>query len=101
VREALPRQPQGEGICVRAGRLLLSSEGVHSAVVAVPVPPGLPPTGVPSGAGSPSGSIVPSGSVGSSRAAGSSGHSPWLLPVMGAAAAVLLGATWFGLRRRH
>lgn len=38
VRVALPAQPQGEGIAVDGDRLLLDSEGAHSAVYAVPLP---------------------------------------------------------------
>jgi hypothetical protein len=37
-RIALPRQPQGEGICFDGSRLLTDSEGVGSAVYAVPLP---------------------------------------------------------------
>ena len=38
VRVALPAQPQGEGIAVDGSRLLVDSEGRHSAVYAVPLP---------------------------------------------------------------
>ena len=38
VRVALPAQPQGEGIAVDGNRLLIDSEGVDSAVYAVPLP---------------------------------------------------------------
>jgi len=35
----LPRQPQGEGITFAGRKLLVDSEGRHSAVLAVPLPP--------------------------------------------------------------
>jgi hypothetical protein len=38
VRVRLPRQRQGEGIAVSGHRLIIDSEGVHSAVYAVPLP---------------------------------------------------------------
>ncbi len=38
VRVALPAQPQGEGIAFDGARLLIDSEGVGSAVYAVPLP---------------------------------------------------------------
>lgn len=38
-RWELPAQSQGEGIAVDGARLLLSTEGAHSDVLAVPVPP--------------------------------------------------------------
>ncbi len=37
-RVALPAQPQGEGIAIDDDRLLVDSEGVHTAVYSVPLP---------------------------------------------------------------
>lgn len=107
VRAALPEQRQGEGVCVRAGRLLLSSEGVHSAVLAVPVPPGVPPAGAATGGASPSVSGPPSTSdsrsapVAPLRSARPAGHPSWVAPVLGIAAVALLGAAWLLVRRQR
>lgn len=38
----LPLQPQGESLAVDGDRLLIGSEGVHSQVLAVPIPQGVP-----------------------------------------------------------
>jgi hypothetical protein len=48
VRVPLPRQRLGEGVAVRAGRLVIDSEGVHSAVYDVPLPHAPAPTPPPS-----------------------------------------------------
>jgi hypothetical protein len=54
-RAELPPQPQGESVAADGKRLLIGSEGVHSQVLAVPVPSGLPPpTGTTSTAADPS-----------------------------------------------
>ncbi|HEY4313905.1 MAG TPA: hypothetical protein VGO19_00180, partial [Actinomycetes bacterium] len=39
-RAELPPQPQGESVAADGDRLLIGSEGVHSQVLAVPVPTG-------------------------------------------------------------
>jgi hypothetical protein len=107
VRLALPQQPQGEGICVRGGRLLLTSEGQHSAVLAVAVPDALlpiasttlPPTSTPSGASAPSSSSTSPTAL-PSAAASERRSSRWLFPVLLAGAAAAVGATWLLLRSR-
>ncbi len=43
VRIALPAQPQGEGIAIGNGQLLIDSEGVGTAVYEVPLPASLEP----------------------------------------------------------
>ncbi|MFN2559852.1 MAG: hypothetical protein ABR571_00970 [Jatrophihabitans sp.] len=112
VRAALPEQPQGEGICVRDGRLLLSSEGVHSAVLAVPVPPGAPPAGAATSRASATTSSTPptsvarptsdaATSVATPTSARPSGHPSWVGPGLGVAAVALLGAAWLLVRRRR
>lgn len=53
VRMPLPRQPQGEGICLRADRVLIDSEHVGSAVYSLPVPRSATPTRSPSAAAPP------------------------------------------------
>jgi hypothetical protein len=44
VRVGLPWQRQGEGVAIEGGRLLLDSEGAHSPVYAVQLPPAPHPT---------------------------------------------------------
>lgn len=109
-RVALPQQPQGEGICVRNGRLLLSSEGEHSAVLAVPIPAaGKPPTGsraasttAPPSPTAPSSTSSPlPNSAPPSDSARPSGYRGWLVPALGAAAALGVGAAWLLVRRRR
>jgi hypothetical protein len=96
-RVALPRQPQGEGICFAGARVLIDSEGVGSAVYAVPVPPIAAPTKTPGATSAP----APPRSLtatASSATGGSSGRS-WLLG--GGAALVALGLVVGVLRRRR
>jgi hypothetical protein len=111
-RIALPRQQQGEGICVRSGRLLLSSEGRHAPVLAVPVPTGPAPVVTPSrsGTGSPTAGATHSASASAvaSRAADSANSSSgrttlptsrWLFGFAAAGAAAALAAIWLVRRR--
>jgi hypothetical protein len=64
----LPRQRQGEGVAVAGGRLVVDSEGVHSAVVSVALPSARVSTGTPTARPStpagPSSSPSPSASGG-------------------------------------
>jgi hypothetical protein len=63
-RLALPRQPQGEGICFDGAALLIDSEGADSPVYRVPVPelasrPSVPPsTSAPPTTAAPPASVV-------------------------------------------
>jgi hypothetical protein len=83
----LPDQPQGEGIAVSGRTLLIDSEGLHSAVYAVPLPE--PPAQPHATASEP--------------AAGHTTHDAdrrWPLAI-GAAAAVALVVAVLGVRRRR
>lgn len=53
IRVGLPRQPQGEGICLRHGRVLIDSEQAGSAVHSLPVPPAAKPIPAPSTSAAP------------------------------------------------
>ena len=57
----LPEQPQGEGVAVDGDRLLLDSEGVHTAVLSVALPraPATSPTTAPATAMAPAGPSTP------------------------------------------
>jgi hypothetical protein len=86
-RVALPRQPQGEGICFAGGRVLVDSEGVGSAVYAVrePTPPAAPATGsTTQAAPEPTAAAIPARRTGRSTA--------WWLAGGAAAAALALAA---------
>ena len=97
-RAELPPQPQGESVAAQGERLLIGSEGVHSQVLAVPVPTGKtlspsPPT-TPAEPHPPSATAAPSEPL-------SSGTPGWVLAGLGGLSAlvVLAGAT--ATRRRR
>jgi hypothetical protein len=103
VRIALPAQPQGEGIAIGNGYLLIDSEGAGSAVYEVPLPAALNPASsrVRAPATTPAPSKAPSQVAG---VASSSGHFPDRQTVIGvvvllALAVVLL--VWRGTRTRR
>ena len=89
----LPRQPQGEGLTVSAGRLIVDSEHVHSAVYAVPLPrlSAAPATGT-----------APAEAAASPAASGDAGRVGWLV-LLGAAlvTAAAAGAGVMRARRRR
>lgn len=66
VRMALPAQPQGEGIAIGGGRLLIDSEGAGTAVYELPLPAALDPP-----SSSHSSSAAPTPSKGAPAQAGS------------------------------
>jgi hypothetical protein len=83
--EAMPDQVQGESLAVDGGRLLVGSEGVHSAVWSVPLP-SLP-------AASDTGALASSGAHRLTR--------PALVALGGAAALVVLVSVTLVRRRRR
>jgi hypothetical protein len=103
----LPPQPQGESVAADGNQLLIGSEGVHTRVIAVPVPVAAGPaaSGSPSGSlsASPSPSASTSGSTEGAVTRSGVGPSSWVLPVAGGAAlfAVLAAVTAARRRRRH
>lgn len=107
VAVTLPPQRQGEGVALDAGGLLLDSEGVGSAVLAVPLPAAAaasatqsaPRSASQSAARSPA-SPSPSGS-GTGTPAGSSGGSGSWVPGLVILGLLLVGvaAWWAGQRR--
>lgn len=114
----LPVQPQGEGISVGpSGKVRVDSEGTHSAVREVVLPPAIlrvfdpalapipTPTPSPTPSPSPSPSATPtppsSGDPGSSSGGGlSSVDTPWLMWVIPAVIGVGALGIGLGLRRR-
>ena len=109
----LPSQPQGEGISVGPhGRIRVGSEGVHSAVLAVPLPADVRAAmiGRPSATPTPSPSLSPSASpspTSSARPAGrrvdreapSRRRSVWLM--LGVPAILAVGGIGIGLAMRR
>jgi hypothetical protein len=98
-RAELPAQQQGESVASDGDRLLVGSEGVHSQVLAVPVPSA--GTASPSSAAS-SPARSPSPSTRTGDATGETGAGPvttWALPVVGGL--VLLAGLAVVLRRRR
>ncbi|WP_375503893.1 hypothetical protein [uncultured Jatrophihabitans sp.] len=102
---ALPVEPQGEGIVIDGSRLLVDSEGVGTAVYAVPLPR-LPAPSTPS---TPSTSVVPSTPVTSPQRSSapraarhdSASSTSWLLVgTLGGAVLVAAAVTWRWRRAR-
>jgi hypothetical protein len=108
-RVALPRQPQGEGICFDGNRVLVDSEKVGSAVYAVPTPPVTTPPTVTGRATSPTAagpeSARPSQATSASGAdagpADTSHTSGWWWVVVGAGFATAGAALAAVVRRRR
>jgi hypothetical protein len=96
-RAELPPQPQGESVAADGDRLLIGSEGVHSHVLAVPVPTGHtlspppPTTSVPT---------HPPSATAAPRQPSSSGTPGWALAGLGALV-VLAGAAALAAARRR
>ncbi len=88
-RVALPTEPQGEGVAIAGGRLLLDTEGVHTAIRSVPLPtvPRLPARPVPAtgtaSATAPSAPPPGSGASTTPSTSAESGHGSARLPVVG------------------
>ena len=94
-RLALPAQTQGEGIAIDGDRLLVDSEGVHTAVYAVPLPTA-PRTRAPSGTPVPTVS-APALATGPDTGSGRR----WLVAgALGAALVVAAAASWRRWRAR-
>lgn len=94
----LPRQPQGEGVTVAGHRLVIDSEGGHSAVYTVPLP------ALPRPAPSPSrtAAAAPAPALTARRVSTSAGGSPgWSLALGTAATVLVLGALVVVLLRRR
>lgn len=87
LRIPLPRQPQGEAICLDGGRLLIASEGVGTPVYAIPLP-------APDGAATVP--PPPARPVDSARPADRGGAPRWWIAVVAAAG---FGAVALGLGR--
>jgi hypothetical protein len=96
-RAELPPQPQGESVAADGDRLLIGSEGVHSQVLAVPVPTGdtlsPPPRTTSAPTHPPSATAAP-------RQPSSSGTPGWALAGLGALV-VLAGAAALAAARRR
>jgi hypothetical protein len=93
----LPSQPQGEGIAVGAdGEVLISSEGVHAAVLEVRLPRSLTHPGVGTAPAGPPPSTQPPSHLARPDPAE---RSPWDWAGIGAVALALVGAAWLTARR--
>jgi hypothetical protein len=93
----LPPQPQGESVAADGNRLLIGSEGLHSQVLAVPVPTAdtlSPPPSTHAATHPPSATPAPA-------AASSSGPSGWALAGLGALVVLVGGAALAAATRRR
>ena len=95
-RVDLPAQPQGEGIAVGGGSLLVDSEGVHSAVYSVPLPVLTGPTR-PAAPTSP----TPSAASGSATSASPQAGRMWSVGVVAVVLVMLAGLAGWHVRRRR
>jgi hypothetical protein len=94
----LPSQPQGESVAVSrpdGEQLLVGSEGLHSQVLAVPVPGSPEATSTATQSQGPADTEQP-GPAEPARAA-----NPWRWAAPAGAAALLLGAVLLAVRRRR
>jgi hypothetical protein len=89
VRVALPPQPQGEGITIDAGRLLIDSEDVGSTVYALPVP----------SIGSPGASTRTPSATAPTRAPARHDGPATITSIVGAVVLASLLGGWFWARR--
>jgi hypothetical protein len=88
---ALPSQPQGEGIAVTGRSLITSSEGLHSAVYAVPLPEPAPQSATRS---------LPVTSSEPAAPAEGGGGAGWRIAIGAAGAAVVMIVAFAAWRRR-
>jgi hypothetical protein len=97
-RAELPPQPQGESVAAGADRLLIGSEGMHSQVLAVPVPTGDSPS--PSPPTTPTATHPPSATA-EPREPSSSGTPGWVLAGLAGLVVLAVAAALAVTRRRR